>query len=285
MSFNLHNLFNGHGDKEGFPTERGAKTYNEYILQMEKLASAIYAVDPDILAMMELENDGEDEFSSIQQFCDYLNLNGNRNYKFEPSFGKVGEDLIKTGIIYDPNVVDAIQKPKYHDNAIFSRPPLFQKFSYRDSIEFVISVNHFKSKSPRNAIGLDIDQKDGQASYNNKRNFQAEALLSIIDSLYLDEHILVLGDFNSYTKEDPIQTLESSNLSRLKTDVHSYLYKGKMGNLDHVFVSDNFRNRIEDVKTWNINAIYPNWIDYRHQLADSSYYRSSDHNPIIILIN
>ena len=285
MNYNLHNLFNGNGNKEGFPTERGAKTYDKYLLQMKKLAEAIYAVDPHILAMMELENDGEDEFSSIQQFCDYLNLNGNRNYKIAATNGLVGDNLIKTGIIYDPNVVEAEHKAQYHNHSVFSRPPLFQRFTYKDSLEFVLSANHFKSKSPRNAQGLDVDQKDGQASYNNKRNLQAKALLGIIDSLYFDENILVLGDFNAYTSEDPIQTLQSSNLSRLETNAHSYVYKGKMGNLDHVFVSDNFRNRIEEVKTWNINAIYPNWIDYRHQLADSSYYRSSDHNPIIIGIN
>ena len=81
MNFNLYNLFNGNGKKEGFPTARGAKSYEAYQLQLKKLASAIYAVDPDILAMMELENDGEDEFSSIQQFCDYLNKHGDRQYE------------------------------------------------------------------------------------------------------------------------------------------------------------------------------------------------------------
>ena len=252
---------------------------------MKKLAAAIHEVDPDIIAMMELENDDEGELSSIQQFCDFLNLNSDRTYEISHSNGVESTYPIKTGIIYDLNVVKAMGEAYYHNHSIFSRPPLFQRFSYKGVLEFIISANHFKSKGSRGASGLDTDQNDGQASYNDKRIQQAEVLLELIDSLYLEENILVLGDFNAYTQEDPIQKLQSSNLRRLETKNYSYVYKGKMGNLDHVLVSDNFKHKIHQIRTWNINAIYPNWIDYSHKISDSSYYRSSDHNPIIIEIN
>lgn len=285
MNFNLHNLFNGDGQKNHFPTERGAKTYDEYKLQMKKLAAAINEVDPDIIAMMELENDGEGELSSIQQFCNFLNLNGDRTYTISHSNGIESTYPIKTGIIYDINVVNAVGEAYYHNHSIFSRPPLFQRFSNKDGLEFVVSANHFKSKGSRNAKGLDLDQNDGQAYYNNKRTLQAKTLLDIIDSIYLGENIIVLGDFNAYSQEDPIQVLQSSNLNRLETVNHSYIYKGKNGSLDHVFVSDNFIDHIDYTQTWIINSIYPSWINYSHNLADSSYFRSSDHNPIVIGIN
>mgnify|MGYP006425389133 FL=1 len=285
MNFNLYNLFNGNGKKEGFPTARGAKSYDAYQLQLKKLASAIYTVDPDILAMMELENDGEDELSSIQQFCDYLNKHGDRQYEIAQTNGLISDYPIKTGIIYDPSVVETKYKAQYHNHPNFSRPSLSQRFIYNDSLEFVLCANHFKSKGSRNAKGLDIDQKDGQASYNYKRTLQAKTLLDIIDSLYFDENIIVLGDFNAYSQEDPIQALQSTNLHRLETVNHSYVYKGKNGSLDHVFVSDNFIDHINQVQTWNINSIYPSWINYSHNLADSSYFRSSDHNPMVIGVN
>ena len=285
MNFNLYNLFNGNGKKEGFPTARGAKSYDEYQLQLKKLASAIYTIDPDILALMELENDGEEQFSSIQQFCDYLNEHGDRKYEIAHTQGIVGDYPIKTGIIYDASVVETKYKAKYHNHPNFSRPSLSQRFIYNDSLEFVLCANHFKSKGSRNAKGLDIDQKDGQASYNYKRTLQAKTLLDIIDSLYFDENIIVLGDFNAYSQEDPIQALQSTYLKRLETTNHSYIYKGKNGSLDHVFVSDNFKDHIDQIYTWNINSIYPNWINYSHTLADSSYFRSSDHNPMVIGVN
>jgi uncharacterized protein len=285
MNFNLYNLFNGNGKEEEFPTARGAKSYDAYQLQMKKLASAIYAVDPDILAMMEIENDGEDKLSSIQQFCDYLNKHGDRQYEIAQTNGLISDYPIKTGIIYDASVVETKYKAQYHNHPNFSRPSLSQRFIYNDSLEFVLCANHFKSKGSRNAKGLDIDQKDGQASYNYKRTLQAKTLLDIIDSLYFDENIIVLGDFNAYSQEDPIQALQSTNLHRLETVNHSYVYKGKNGSLDHVFVSDNFIDHINQVQTWNINSIYPSWINYSHNLADSSYFRSSDHNPMVIGVN
>jgi len=285
MNFNLYNLFNGNGKKEDFPTARGAKSYDAYQLQLKKLASAIYAVDPDILALMEIENDGEDEFSSIQQFCDYLNKHGYRQYEIAQTNGLISDYPIKTGIIYDSGVVETKYKAQYHNHPNFSRPSLSQRFIYNDSLEFVLCANHFKSKGSRNAKGLDVDQKDGQASYNYKRTLQAKTLLDIIDSLYFDENIIVLGDFNAYSKEDPIQALQSTNLHRLETVNHSYVYKGKNGSLDHVFVSDNFIDHINQVQTWNINSLYPSWINYSHNIADSSYFRSSDHNPMVIGVN
>lgn len=282
MSFNLHNLFNGDGLGAGFPTPRGAKTQEAYQIQQIKLGDAISVANPDIIALMELENDGDDSLSTIVQFCDYLNtLNQNRNYIVAQSENSAGTDLIKTGIIYDSKVVTANSQGVYHNHEIFSRAPLFQKFTYSEN-EFVLSVNHFKSKSPRGAEGLNRDQLDGQASYNYKRVQQAKMLLSIIDSLYTDENLLIVGDFNAYTNEDPIQLLESGDLSRLYIDGYSYEYKGHKGNLDHAFVNHEFLENIKGVKVWDINSSYPNWIDYRHELTDSSRYRSSDHNPILI---
>jgi len=283
MSFNLHNLFNGDGQGGGFPTPRGAKTYELYQLQLVKLNAAILATNPDILAMMELENDGEDSLSAIVQFCNYLNSNNsNRNYQVSFTGTSSGRDFIKTGIIYDSNKVTAVSSAKYHKNSVFSRPPLFQRFTYGDSADFVLSVNHFKSKSPRGAEGLNENQLDGQSAYNYKRLQQAEVLLSIIDSLYSKDDLLIIGDFNAYTMEDPIQLLESNNLKRLETNKYSYEYKGHKGNLDHAFVNLNFKSSVKEIKIWDINASYPNWIDYRHEFADSSYFRSSDHNPILI---
>jgi len=283
MSFNLHNLFNGDGKGDGFPTARGAKTYESYLLQLSKLNAAVCAADPDIIAMMELENDGEDSLSTLVQFCKYLNFkNPNRKYTVSLTGTSSSSDFIKTGIIYDANSVTALTTAKYHKNPIFSRPPLFQRFNYGGNSEFILSVNHFKSKSPRGAQGLNEDQKDGQAAYNYKRKQQAEVLLNLVDSLYKNDDLLIVGDFNAYTNEDPIQLLESNNLKRLEVSKYSYEYKGRKGNLDHAFVSKNLESSINEVKVWDINTSYPNWIDYRHELADSNYYRSSDHNPILI---
>ncbi len=283
MSFNLHNLFNGDGNKGGFPTARGAKDYQSYQKQLSKLAAAIDLANPDIIALMEVENDGEHTLSSIAQFCEFLNSNTNRSsYAVAKTVGLASKDVIKNGIIYDSLNVSISELGVYYPSKTFSRSPLFQSFTFKDSLDFVLSVNHFKSKSPRNAKGENIDQSDGQAAFNYKRTQQAEKLVQLADSLYAEKDLLIVGDFNAYSKEDPIQAIEAENLTRLATSNYSYIYKGNMGSLDHAFATTDFKKRIKQTQVLDINASYPNWIDYRFEDADSSYFRSSDHNPILI---
>ena len=281
MSFNVHNLFNGDGIGGGFPTQRGAKNIEQYRRQILKLKKTIDTVKPDILAMMEVENDGFNSLSSLQQFCDFLNHNSARKYLICPSNESPGLDQIMTALIYDSTNVKVVNKGIYYPDNLFSRAPLFQEFSYGDSLQFVVSVNHFKSKSPRGSKGLNLDQKDGQAAYNFKRIKQARKLLLLVDSFYQNTPLLVLGDFNAYTQEDPIQEI-SSNLSRLKTSAFSYIYKGRLGNLDHAFVNKQMSPLIKSIKTWDINASTPHWKDYKNDGSEHSYLRSSDHNPLII---
>ena len=265
LSFNVHNLFNGNGDSSGFPTD-----------------SAISKVNPDVIALMELENDGEDSLSAISQLCQFLNLNSKRGtYQVAMTSNSPGSDVIKTGIIYDASVLQS-KKSSYHADSIFSRNPIFQEFTFQDSLSFVVAVNHFKSKGSRGAKGLNKDQKDGQGAYNYKRLTQAEVLLQLTDSLYTNKNVLIVGDFNAYSQEDPIQVLNSQNFSKLQTNQFSYVYKGLQGDLDHAFVSTKFTDQVKGIRVLDINASYPNWTDYRFENSDESWLRSSDHNPLLI---
>ena len=68
-------------------------------------------------------------------------------------------------------MVETKYKAQYHNHPNFSRPSLSQRFIYKDSLEFVLCANHFKSKGSRNAKGL-TDQKDGQARIIQKNTSQ-----------------------------------------------------------------------------------------------------------------
>ena len=283
MSFNVQNLFNGDGLGGGFPTKRGAKNLIQYQKQLIKLKNTIGIAKPDIVALMEIENDGFDSLSTLHQFCEFISKNSSKNYLISPNIESPGKDQIKTALIYDSTVVKVKKSGIYYPSSLFSRSPLFQEFSFEDSLKFIVSVNHFKSKSTRGAKNLNLDQKDGQASFNYKRIQQSKKLNSIIDSLYQNIPLIVLGDFNSYTKEDPIQEI-TLNLNRLKTNSYSYVYKGRFGNLDHVFVNNQILPFIKSIETLDINTSSPNWMDYKSNRWGNSYLRSSDHNPLIIYL-
>src|SRR3546814_8584113 len=64
---NLLNLFNGDGNGGGFPTARGARDVAGYQMQQAKLVAVIQALQPDVAALMEVENDGFGADSALAQ--------------------------------------------------------------------------------------------------------------------------------------------------------------------------------------------------------------------------
>ena len=64
-ALNLENLFNGDGHGGGFPTERGARTPKALDAQLAKLVATLRGLDADVVALMELENDGYGPDSSL----------------------------------------------------------------------------------------------------------------------------------------------------------------------------------------------------------------------------
>ena len=75
-------------------------------------------------------------------------------------------------------------------------------------------VNHFKSK------GSGVDDGTGQGNANPDRIAQANGLLAFADQFKADRGITKMyltGDFNSYSKEDPVQEIEKGSDNILGT--------------------------------------------------------------------
>ena len=103
----------------------------------------------------------------------------------------------------------------------------------------------------------------------------------------MPKQILIVGDFNCYENEDPIDTLMSRGLVLKSGGSYSYGFEGQYGALDHVFVSPELDSLVTGVTTWHINADEPRVLDYNTEnnpafLYDTSVFRSSDHDPVII---
>ena len=98
-SLNLENLFNGDGRGGGFPTPRGARTPAELAAQLAKLVATLHALDPDIAALMELENDGYGPDSSLAALLAALNADGGDWRAVDAGQGP-GDNPIRVGLIY-----------------------------------------------------------------------------------------------------------------------------------------------------------------------------------------
>lgn len=291
-AFNLENLFNGDGQGGGFPTERGAKTPDQLKAQMAKLTATIRGLDPDIAALMELENDGYGPDSSLAQLVAALNAGGGA-WRFIDAKQGPGPDSIRVGIIYRSDKVRPTGKPATLEEGPFgerSRSPLAQAFVRGSGKPFVVVANHLKSKGCSEATGLDADQKDGAGCWNALRLESAKRLDAWLKSdptRTRSDRVVMLGDFNAYAMEDPMRWLRLDAgwvdaFTQAGVDrPYSYVYNGLTGRLDHALLSPSLAKQLRGAAEWHINADEQDAQGYADGDA-STPYRSSDHDPLLL---
>ncbi len=292
-SFNVLNYFNGNGDGTGFPTSRGASSFTEFLRQNQKLITAVLSLNADVLGLMEMENDGNTARPALHELVDRINtVAGSTVYTYVVNPGLVGTDEIRVAFIYKPGVVTPFGASVIDTNPIHSRPPVAQTFTHIGSGEkFTVIVNHFKSKRCDGATGLDLDQGDGQSCFNATRVLQAQALITFAASLAVtDTDILIIGDLNSYSREDPIATLRNAGfVDLIDTFVdtpYSFVFDGQAGYLDHALASPSFAAQALYAQEWHINADEPLVLDYNTEFNPPALFfpdafRSSDHDPVL----
>lgn len=294
-SFNLHNLFNGDGRGGGFPTPRGARTADEYARQLARLVATIQALDPDIAALMELENDGYDAASSVAALTAALNTGDGDWRVVNPGSGP-GDNPIRVGLLYRASRVAPVGQPAVLTGGPFgerSRVPLAQGFRAGRGPAFVVVANHLKSKGCTGAEGSDRDQGDGQACWNALRVDSAQRLLQWLQRDPTGsgrDLILILGDFNAYAMEDPLRVFTGAGWrNALATAAgaapYSFVYDGQSGRLDHALLSPALARRLKGAAEWHSNADEVDNVGYQgDNRAENAAtpWRSSDHDPLLI---
>ncbi len=285
---------------------RGAANDTNLARQQAKIVKAINTLDADVLSLEEIEDTGSlggaDRDEALKTLVAALNADAGTP-KWAPvlspsTIPTTGRDVIRTAFIYQQDVVEPVGPSHILDSAAFSnaRAPLAQEFRPVDGDagqDFLAVVNHFKSKG--SGEGVNADQGDGQGASNRARIGQAEALVDFVESLEAQtetDRVFLLGDFNSYAKEDPLAIIEDAgfvNVDQTLTDEETYQFDGTHGSLDHVFASDAAFARVTGADVWTINAPesigreYSRFNNNITAMFDASTpYRASDHDPVIV---
>ncbi|VWB67129.1 endonuclease [Burkholderia pseudomultivorans] len=298
-SFNVLNYFNGNGLGGGFddPNNRGAKNYQEFVRQDAKIVSALKALDADVIGLMEIQNNGYGELSAVRQLAAKL---GDSWRVVDPGTSRLGGDAIAVAMIYDSRKVEPVGRASTLAIDDKNRQPLAQSFRRIGGKQaLTIAVNHLKSKNCPDATNDDLDQGDGQGCWNPTRTRAAAKLadwLAGTPTGVAGQGVLLIGDFNSYTYEDPIRLLESRGYRNLVSrwigdNAYSYVYNGEAGYLDHALASLPLASHVKAVHEWHINADEPVALQYtlayKTAAQQQTYYapdayRSSDHDPVLI---
>lgn len=287
---NLLNYFNGDGKGGGFPTERGARSPQEFAAQRDRSRAALARIRPHLLAVQELENDGFGPNSAAQSLLDLLNATGDSDWAVvDPGHGPIGGDVITVGLFYRTGALETVGAPEILAGPAFaalSRQPLAQRFRDRASgQEFLVAVNHLKSKGRCPESGPDSEQGDGQGCWNRARVEAVSALAPWLEELAREaatEHVLILGDMNAWRLEDPIRAFGEAGYVELVEQrsglpQHSFLYFGQRGTLDYAFASPALAQAARRAFIWHINADWP-----RDMVQPLPWLRMSDHDPVIV---
>ena len=243
-SFNTLNYFTTLASLN--PDARGADTAQEFARQQAKEVAAIKGLGADVIALMEVENNGTTAISSLVAALNASPGAGTYAVIAEPVLnapsefgGTFGTDAIKVALIYRTSTVTPIGDAQSSADPIYNRPPLIQTFQRTGGSEpFTLAVNHFKSKNCGGDSGGDSDQGDGQGCFTATRVAQAEAITTPLATLGVP-NVLIVGDLNSYTEEDPIHTLEAAGYTGLSEinvtddERYSFTFDGQSGELDH----------------------------------------------------
>jgi len=286
VSANLLNFFNGDGRGGGFPTERGAETRAQFKAQSARINAALEMLQPDLLAVQELENDGFERYSAAQSL---LKLLGPDFAVVRTPANRIGDDAITVGLFYRTSVLEPIGGPQTLGTGPFanlSREPLAQAFRDRESgTAFLAVVNHLKSKGgcPEDSEGANADH--GQGCWNPVRVESVATLLAWLqDTSRVSDTdlILVMGDMNAYRREDPVERFRSGGYVELverhsNLPQHSYRYYGRAGTLDYAFATPGLAARTARAFIWHINADWP-----RGVTLPQPWLGMSDHDPVII---
>ena len=287
---------------------RGAWGAADLARQQSKIVSAINTLDASVVGLMEIENSAKSTPSTPDKAVSTLvaALNaaaGSEKWAYVPASAQLPDasqqDVIRNAIIYQPARVapvgDALAlgtqsgSGQAFDNA---REPIAQKFAPAGGGEpFLFVVNHFKSKGSSGASGSQADQKDGQGAWNPARVAQATALRDWVSSITTTgEAAVLVGDFNSYTQEDPLKVLYDAGYtdaeSALKVGRSTYSFDGLSGSLDHVLLNAAAGKRVTGGDVWNINSgesvalEYSRYNNHGTLFWQDGPYRSSDHDPL-----
>ena len=307
-AFNVLNYFTTFSSDDD--RARGARDAAQFAVQKPKIVAAITALGAEVVALQEIENSihfGESAEGAADATPDVavadlvaaLNAEAGADvWAYVPTPAALldpavapGTDVIMGAIIYRSDAVapvgagQALVDPVFDD----AREPIAQVFEPvgDDGEPFAVVVNHFKSKTPPE--GEDEDPADGQGWFNAERVAQAEALAGFVAEIQAagTTDVVVLGDLNAYSQEDPMVALTGAGLVDLvathAAGQYTYTFDGELGSLDHALGTPSFAARVTGADVWDINA--DEWFGYQYYggLPEvGTVYRASDHDPILV---
>jgi hypothetical protein len=305
---------------------RGAQTAAELTNQRIKVIAELTKLSADVYGLSEVQNfangntdGGTYTNAAASDLTTALAAATGRSYQFIDTITPVnvvggditqnGTDAIRNVIIYDAaKVIPVGAAALYYQNDT-NRPSLAQTFkpasgAKADAQTFTVVVNHFRSKG--SACGGASDDPL-QGNCNGLRLAMAHNVLNWLsgnptaDPAGANRRYLLIGDFNTYFGEDPIQAFLGTSgftdlINRLiGANAYSFNFGSQAGYLDHALANAALLPLIEAVVELHVNADEPAALEalnsnLKSAAAQIAYFganefAASDHDPFVVALN
>ncbi|PSO90751.1 MAG: hypothetical protein BRC43_02180 [Cyanobacteria bacterium QS_3_48_167] len=228
---------------------------------------------PDVIGLQEIQyNDGSvdsevvDASETYQTLIDEIVEAGGPRYDFkeippvdDQSGGQPGGN-IRVSYLHNPKqakfVKGSLERIEDPEGDAFqdSRNPLAATFRFKGR-EVTLINNHFTSKGGSDPLfGRIQPPEDGGLE---QRIAQAEVVNDYANDILAtdsDANVAVLGDFNAFEFERPLEILEGDNFTNLTETLppnerYSYIFQGNSQSLDHILLT------LPSLKAWGFSLL------------------------------
>lgn len=322
VSANVLNFFTTLGS-------RGAANQTEFDHQKTKIIEELSALDADVYGLSEVQNfangntnGGTYTNAALQSLVDGLNCKKAADVPTCASPPSLpyslvdtlplgtanGTDAIRSAIIYRADRLLPVGSPAIYNQNDTNRPTLAQTFQpltgpKASQQTFTLVVNHFRSKGSACGNGQD---DVFQGNCNGLRLNMAQNVVAWLagnptgDPAGANRRLLVVGDFNSYFGEDPIQFFVTHGFSNLiavllGSQAYSFNFGSERGYLDHAMVNAPMNALVKSLAEWHNNSDEPSSLEALDSSSKSAEaqiayfgpdpWAASDHDPIVIGFN
>ena len=260
----------------------GAGSDEEFRIQNLKILKALANINADLYALEEVQ-EGTAGLDSLVSGLNARTAPG--RYAYIADGNTSTSTYTKVAMIYRTDKLApylSLGYPYTSSSSIYRRREYVQAFTELSSNErFILSLNHFKAKDGT-----------GSASTNAARMANVQQLVSFLtarlnSNYYNDSDVLIVGDLNCNTNEEPLLYLENNQyqnqLKIYNPEAYSYVYDNQVSYLDHVFASSSMAGQVTGAAPYHLNAD----ASYRqgYYYGDTTMYRYSDHDPIVVGLN
>ena len=264
----------------------GPASKEESDKQHAKIVKALAAIDADVFGLVEVQQ-GQ---VALEKLANALNaLDPSAQYTYINDGTQVYGTYTKAGYLYKASKIKPLRQLQSNNTGVKHRKKA-QGFEVLATGEkFVYMINHFKAKSGKGS-GDNADTEDGQGAYNGDRVREATAVVTFAKSCatyFDDEDVLIMGDLNAYSMEDPIRIFTDEGYTNLikkfeGIESYSYSYQGTVGCLDHALANEEMNRQVTGCKVFHINADEAAVFGYDGYSYQNNMYRSSDHDPVVV---